>query len=130
MNHTELVMYHIKDSKKEKKLMGLCKRLQMQTRKIKSGDVNCSVGVLAGFPEMAVRTAQKAPMGYQLPELLVFSGMPEKRLDEFLAEYRTESIEPVGLKAIITPQNVHWSLYELTAELVKERAAIIMGQSR
>lgn len=128
MNYKALVIYHIKDQKKEKKFIELCKRLQLYTRKIKPHDVNSSVGTLAGFPGMTAKKEKKAPAGYELPELLVFSGMSDKKLDEFLAEYRREGIDTINLKAIVTAENISWSLYELTGELVKERTSILMGQ--
>lgn len=127
MNQTALVMYYIKDSRKEKQVIKLCRELQLRTRKIKSGDVNCTLGAMTGISGMPLKTGKKAPAGYELPELLVFSGMADKKLDEFLAEYRALGIEPISLKAIITPQNVTWSLYELTTELIRERASILMG---
>lgn len=129
MNQTPTVMYYIKDARKEKSLLELCKGLQLHTRKIKSGDVNRTVGALAGIQSKCASNTEKAPIGYQLPELLIFSAMEDKKLEEFLAEYRNRKIEPVGLKAIVTSQNVKWSVYELTRELVKERLSILMRNS-
>lgn len=65
-----------------------------------------------------------------MPELLIFSGLADGKLDEFLAEYRKKGIEPVSLKAVITAHNISWTVYQLVSELVKERAAILMGHQQ
>ena len=127
MNQTPTVMYYIKDAKKEKALSELCKDLQLHTRKIKPGDSNRAIGNLAGSPGKGAVAKEKAPAGYQLPELLIFSALEDKKLDEFLAEYRKRTIPPVGLKAIVTSQNINWSLYELTRELMREQMTILMS---
>lgn len=129
MKQTAIVMYYIKDKEKERKLMQLCEKLQLSTKKVKLEDANRTIGELVGISGTGfLKTkAEKAPAGYLLPELLIFSGMSDKKLDEFLGEYRRQKIEPIGLKAIVTLDNISWSLYELTKELIKEQTAIIMG---
>lgn len=127
MNNAKLI-YHLKDVKKESQIIRLCKQLGISTRKIKETDVNVSLSVLAGIsgvPEMM--QTEKAPKDYKMPELLVFSGMADEKLDEFLAEYRKQGIEPVSLKAMVTPHNIGWTVYQLTAELTRERTEILMG---
>lgn len=127
-NHAKLI-YHLKDVKKEEKILRLCKQLGITTRKIKRSDENVSLGTLAGiFVGTAMQPTRKAPKDYEMPELFIFTGMEERKLDEFLAEYRKQGIEPVSLKAIVTQHNICWSVYQLTAELIKERTAILMRQ--
>ena len=64
----------------------------------------------------------KLPPLYQMPELLVFVGMPEARLDQFLDAYKAAGIEPVALKAVATLHNSNWTVYELIETLKEERA--------
>ena len=64
------------------------------------------------------------PESYRMPELLVFCGLEDGLLDQFLAGYRQREIEPIGLKAVATPHNLFWTVYELTTELEQERAAM------
>lgn len=68
------------------------------------------------------------PDSKNLPEVLIFSNLTEKKLDEFLDAYKAMGIEPVGLKAVVTKTNESWTIEELTAELVKERAAMLFSQ--
>lgn len=128
MNHMK-VMYYLKDTKKEKQILKLCSQLGIHTRKIKEKDVNVSLSTLAGISgTVSMSQVEKAPKGYEMPELLIFVGMTEEKLDEFLTEYKKQGIEPISLKAMVTPHNISWSVYQLVAELIKERASIIMGK--
>lgn len=53
-------------------------------------------------------------------ELLVFSGINSSQMDIFLAEYKKEGIEPIGCKAVVTPDNVFWSADKLFREIFRE----------
>lgn len=130
MSNLSLILYHIQNRKKEKQITNLCKRLDIRTRALKPSDCNVEVGVLAGIGRSGIHTHEKAPAGYLLPDILIFSGLPDETLDTFLAEYKKAGIEPTGLKSVVTPHNRTWTVYELAAELVKERTAILLGGGR
>lgn len=53
-------------------------------------------------------------------ELLVFSGINSSQMDIFLAEYKKAGIEPIGCKAVVTPDNVFWSADKLFREIFRE----------
>ena len=72
----------------------------------------------------AVGKHEMPPFAWQMPELLVFSGLQENSLQLFLAAYREAQIEQIPLKAIVTPHNISWSIYELSRELASEHAAM------
>lgn len=127
MIHSTLVIYHIQNRKKEKQLTDLCRRLGIRTRALKASDYNMEVGVLAGIHKAGMSAHEKAPEGYQLPDILIFSGLSDAVLDTFLAEYKKAGIEPTGLKSVVTPHNLTWTVYELTAELIRERTAMLLG---
>ena len=55
-----------------------------------------------------------------MPELILFFGIPDKLLDTFLAEYKKTDLERIRLKAIVTPTNLGWTVYQLTEHLNKE----------
>lgn len=131
METSSLVIFHVQDFKKEKQITKLCSQLGLHTRKLCQSDVNKKVGVLAGMKEQKGTKegiAMKAPAGYQLPEVMIFSGVPDGVLDKFLMEYKKAEIPPVPLKAVVTPYNITWTLYELTGELIRERAEILLGK--
>ena len=133
---TDLIMYKINETSKEKQVVNLCRKLGLKTRKLKDSDAKITVGTLTGNSKInaspdnqMLNTAnQNVPMGYSLPELIVFSGLKDNKLDEFLAEYKKIGISPIGLKAVVTIHNVNWTMYELAEELVRERISIMCGK--
>lgn len=126
-NH-KLIMYYTEDEKKSNQIAGLCKRLGIRTRKIKPSDINLGMGSLAGIKTGVVKKEKnRAPIGYDIPEVIVFSGISDKNLDIFLQEYKKEKITQVALKAILTPYNISWTLYELIAELQRERMEMLFN---
>ena len=134
---TDLIMYKINETSKEKQVVNLCRKLGLKTRKLKDSDAKITVGTLTGNGKInaspgnqMLNTAnQNVPTGYSLPELIVFSGLKDNKLDEFLAEYKKMGIAPIGLKAVVTIHNVNWTMYELAEELVRERISIMYGKN-
>lgn len=134
---TDLIMYKINETLKEKQVVNLCRKLGLKTRKLKDSDAKITVGTLTGNGKInaspdnqMLNTAnQNVPTGYSLPELIVFSGLKDNKLDEFLAEYKKMGIAPIGLKAVVTIHNVNWTMYELAEELIRERISIMCGKN-
>ncbi len=134
---TDLIMYKINETSKEKQVVNLCRKLGLKTRKLKDSDAKITVGTLTGNGKIntspdnqMLNTAnQNVPTGYSLPELIVFSGLKDNKLDEFLAEYKKMGIVPIGLKAVVTIHNVNWTMYELAEELIRERISIMCGKN-
>lgn len=131
INNSKLVMFYVQDLNKEKQLNNLCRQLGFECRKLKISEINTEVGTLAGLHAKGTGSEKMdAPMGYKLPEIIIFSGISSDELDKFLAEYKKKGIEPVGLKAILTPHNISWSVYELVQELQRERIAMLLGRRK
>ena len=134
---TDLIMYKINEPSKEKQVVNLCRKLGLKTRKLKDSDAKITVGTLTGNSKINVspnsrmlNTAnQNVPTGYSLPELIIFSGLKDNKLDEFLAEYKKMGIAPIGLKSVVTIHNVNWTMYELAEELARERISIMYGKN-
>lgn len=61
-------------------------------------------------------------------EVMVFSGISGKRLEQLLRELKSLSAGSVGLKAVVTPHNKNWPARTLFDELSKEHR--IMGKRR
>lgn len=125
------IIFCVRDKEKEKKITELCKSRKLSVRLLTERDRNTAVGRLAGIhlsPD-AAGAAQKepsAPKGFSMPELMIFAGLDEERLDGFLDAYKKAGIAPVSLKAVITPYNLTWSVYRLVSELMRERAEILL----
>jgi hypothetical protein len=138
----KLVMFFTSDTEKKRQIEELCRRVGASTRLLKSENLNTPVGTLAGITHgdssakktsgMAVSSHVpaasgvsgapdgKAPFGATVPEMMVFCGFTSEALDEFLKAYREANIQPIALKAIVTPYNHSWNLYQLSQELFRE----------
>ena len=75
-----LVLYYVHDDKKVQ-MEALCQSLNLRAKQLKTSDLNERAGVLAeikGLKMTEVSQNEKAPMLFQMPEILIFSGIPEK----------------------------------------------------
>ena len=127
--NNKLIMFYTKDVHKSEQITNLCKKLDIRTRQIKPSDINMETGSLAGIKNLGIKKEKnKAPVGYEMSEVMIFSGLSDSDLDIFLAEYKKENIAPIALKAVLTPYNISWTLYELIAELQRERIQMMFGK--
>lgn len=128
MNH-KLIMFYTKDKNKSEQIINLCRRLNIRTRKMKPSDINMEAGSLAGIKALGIKKEkEKAPAGYEMPEVIIFSGISSSELDTFLEEYKKANITSTALKAVLTPYNITWTLYELITELQRERIQMMFGK--
>lgn len=129
-----MVLFYTGDYKKKRQILQLCRQLGIRTKELKVSDSNLSLSLLAApgkkpaayFTQNGPDKGKKAPADYQLPEIMVFSGFSGDYLDQFLSAYKQAGIEKISLKAILTPYNFGWSLYELIKELEKEHMEILL----
>lgn len=107
------------ETKKREAIAEICRRLGIQVVEVQRRDYGQKLGALAGVS--GFKKEQKVYNGPELPaEMLVFSGMNSDQLDAFLAEYRGCGQPPIGLKAVVTANNVFWDVESLFRELLGE----------
>ena len=98
--------------------------MSIETKQLKPSDLNTQVGKLAGLKNVApldLTQIEKPPVIFCMPEIVIFSGVPNKSLDEFMLSYKNVGVPPISLKAVTTPKNINWTLYQLIKELSSER---------
>jgi hypothetical protein len=104
---------------KHNALEAICTDLGIDLIDIPRRDYAQKLGALAGVKGFARDKA--AYSGPELPaEMLVFSGINSDELDGFLAAYKKTGLAPVGLKAVVTPNNIFWDADTLFRELMRE----------
>ena len=97
-------------------------RHDVTVRTVRPDEQRHSLGYLTGMPG---RTPAAKPDGTPFTdEMLVMSLFPGTLMDEFLAFFRTAGLEPVALKAVVTPSNASWSAVRLHRELKKEHRTL------
>ena len=117
-----MIMMHIDSKEKSKVVTQIAANLGEKVKPIGYSDLNRTLmGLYTGKP---VTKPIDLPPLYAMPELLVFAGMPEEKLDRFLEEYKKSGAEPVALKAVSTMHNADWTVYELIEALKAERASL------
>ncbi len=79
----------------------------------------------APLGELAAGKGEPGEAGEPFPEtMLVFCGVSDALLDKVLQLLRVAKLPPIGLKAVLTPDNREWDSRRLYGELIKEREAM------
>ena len=116
------VFLHIPDKNKFDRISKLCEKSGYSCRQIQNADVNRTILELISGQSAGKKVS--APPLYFLPEIMLFQGMADKEVHRFLEMYRAEGIPTVDLKAVVTPWNLTWTLYELAEHLKEEHRSM------
>lgn len=119
-----MILYYVQEEKKKIQIEVIGMSMSIETKQLKPSDLNMQVGKLAGLRNVApldLTQIEKPPVIFCMPEIVIFSGVPNKSLDEFMLSYKNVGVPPISLKAVTTPKNINWTLYQLIKELSSER---------
>ena len=116
------VFLHIPDKNKFDRISKLCEKSGYSCRQIQNADVNRTILELISGQSAGKKVS--APPLYFLPEIMIFQGLADKEVHQFLEAYRAEGIPTVDLKAVVTPWNLTWTLYELAEHLKEEHRSM------
>lgn len=119
-----MILYYVQEEKKKIQIEVIGMSMSIETKQLKPSDLNTQVGKLAGLKNVApldLTQTEKPPVIFCMPEIVIFSGVPNKSLDEFMLSYKNVGVPPISLKAVTTPKNINWTLYQLIKELSSER---------
>jgi len=117
----EQILFYTTNKEKAAQVKEVCEGLEVSFRRLTPGDIQQSVAaVVSGDYKLPLGRSTPLPALYAQPELLLFSGLKDKTLDKFLKEYQKSGIAPTDLKAVVTPFNCTWTLYQLTEQLLRE----------
>ena len=126
------IYLYTNDINKKNHIKQLTKSIGLEFTEIKASTVNSKVSEIVGLPSLTPVSPlsysvslneeenKKAPALWNMPELILFFGVSDAKLDEFLAEYKKTGLEKINLKAIVTPTNLNWTLYYLIEHLKEE----------
>ena len=116
------VFLHIPDKNKLDRISKLCEKSGYSCRRIQNADVNRTILELISG-QSAGKKVSAPPLNF-LPEMMIFQGLADKEVHQFLEAYRAEGIPAVDLKAVVTPWNFTWTLYELAEHLKEEHRSM------
>lgn len=117
----ELVLLYRLEQEKEKgaQIIGILEQFSIPYRQITEDMLGQTLGWCAS--EAGYNKLEEPYRGEPFPqEVMVFSGISGKRLEQLLAALKTIPAGSVALKAVVTPHNKSWPVCALFAELSKE----------
>ena len=111
------IYLHVPDQEKKTVIAKICREQNISLQDLSQKDANRTVAAICGMPMKTNGYHKTAPAMYMLPELLLFYGIDDQGLDRFLEAYQAAGIAKIRRKAVITPTNLGWTLYELAEQL-------------
>ena len=131
------IYLNVSDENNKNDILLVCQRLGVKVENIGSESLNKTLlsifasmnnndseklktNALNNIEAFNSQGSKKAPALYNLPEFMIFNGFADEELDEFLHAYRAAGIPKIQLKAVVTPFNIGWTLYELIERLKEE----------
>ena len=118
-----VLLYHISDPARLARVRGWLERAGVRALELAPTELNQSLGALLGLPGFAREPGLRLGGG-PTEEMLVMFAFRGDLLNSFLAFFREEGLDPVALKAMVTPINVHWSALCLHEALREEHAQL------
>jgi hypothetical protein len=120
----ETVLYYAPEDKAYASVMrGVLAQMGIRVKNLTPERCVQRIGFLAGMEgcekrEVAAGYEKYAPVMGQ--ELLIFCGLTEERLDEVLESLKNAGVPKIDLKAVVTPTNAEWTVYQLYEQLLSE----------
>ena len=122
----ELVLYYAPEGTAHVgQLKGILSQMGIKIKNLTPERCVQKIGYLAGaegFEKRSVNAGYEKYAPAMDKELLLFCGFTEERLDELLNRMEKAGVPKIGLKAIMTETNAHWTVYQLYRQLLEEQA--------
>lgn len=119
MNLEKTIFLFNVNEKKRSEIINVSKPLGIFVKTVDLKDYNQSLGSISKV--QGFKKEKKEYSGNQfIHEMLLFSGIDGKTMDDFLESYKKAKIEPIARKATITLFNIKWTAKELYDNLNTE----------
>lgn len=115
-----ILLYHIADDNRLKKLKNICASLKIRVRQVKKEEYLKSIFQLLGGRNMG--RPQKYT-GEEFSGEMMVMAVNRERMDEILNALKKEGIS-IPYKAVVTPDNGWWNSLQLYRELQREHEAM------
>ena len=117
----EKILFYSDSGSRQEEIRKICQKYNLELRIILREELGCTL--LSLYNASKVSCSYRVPVFFTQPEVLVFAGFREDRLDEFLKIFARESTKAIPHKAVMTMYNAEWTVLKLTEELKKEAKA-------
>jgi hypothetical protein len=119
----KILIYNMEMDERFRAIRRYLNRTGVTIRPVQAPEYLESIGYLLELPG-----CRKNPLfnlgGNFREEMMVMSGFSGDRLDAFLQFFHEMQLEPVALKAIVTPHNCSWNSLQLHDELLREHHTV------
>ena len=114
-----VLVYNFKPDERTRLIRRYLNKEKISLRMVEVPEFWQPLGYLAGLSGFQKDTSFHLG-GNFFEEMLVMCGLSPDQSDRFLRFFREEGLDPVALKAMITPVNQHWNSLKLYEELKRE----------
>lgn len=123
MPGAQILLYNFKDQDRLRLIRRYLNRHHVAVRIVQQQEYLESLGFLFEIPGFSKNPIFNLGQNFQ-EEMMVLKDFSSEMLDEFLAFFKVNNLQPVNLKAMLTPVTVHWDSMKLYEELTKEHNAM------
>lgn len=123
MSGAQVLLYNFSVSDRTRKIRKYLRKEGIGICVVETADYAQPLGVLAGLPGFVRQNIYNMGEDFK-EEMLVMCGFEEKQMEDFLAFFRENDLEPVALKAMLTPVSQNWDSIRLHRELASEHRVI------
>ncbi|MBR6376707.1 MAG: DUF3783 domain-containing protein [Oscillospiraceae bacterium] len=123
-----VLLYEIRDPVRLARLRRYLEGGGIRVLTVEPHQLRQPIGALLGLPGFA-EAPDPLPAALE-EEMLVMFALRQGMLEGILGFFRRAGPPSVGLKAVVTPTNIHWSSLELYEALRQEREQIRLAQAQ
>ena len=121
LHQPAVLLFGLKDPGRLAAIRAYLKAAGIRAVEVPDGDWHQTLGALLELPGFS-RSSAALPAQEGREEMLVMYAFQDRMLGDLLRFFRERNLQPVSLKAMVTPTNVLWSAAKLQEELKQERA--------
>ena len=119
----QILLYNFTGSDRHRMIQRYLRKSGVSIRKVEAPEFLHPLGYLFEIPGFSTDSRFNLGGNFQ-DEMMVMRGFSEEQTDRFLAFFREQNLEPVRLKAVLTPITEHWDSLKLYHELCREYKAM------
>lgn len=102
-------------------ILQIASRMHLRTMIVSPEQYHTPLGTLAGYTEVHTKEMTVPESDALLPEgIIVLCGLKNNQIDRLLNQLRQAGLQRL-YKAILTPTNAAWNVFQLSYELGRER---------
>lgn len=123
MIQQQILFYNFKDDERTQQIRRYLNHKRILFRNIQAPEYLKPLGALLGLP--GFEGSHPFNLGCNFSEeMIVFYGLEQTDIWEFLSFFREKRLAGVALKAMVTPINQHWNSIQLHDELYREHQTL------